>query len=556
MWLNLNVLDQFVCEHFVLQRKKENKDSEDELYITRYRETKESLHEKVAANIALEQIISCVLQARTGEAYQVLSEWESKLLQDTRLTFHLLLMQLADKIEQHDVGAALRFCQEQLAPKALDAYLEAYDDFKRALRFFVLPSSIPVERQHLASKLFATFQSLKSSTDSWFYICLKYLLNIVCSEITSATRIREEAYQAVALLVPGLSQRPLPIEGYREFPESDIQTLKEALVSRISRDDAILALKYADGDLTKALKNELSLIQCDNDLMSSLIDDYIETRCLRREISQVELVNLLDDDTKDLPSWRILIQAIRFAAGQGDVISILRLLRKYRSEVLDKYPKLHFRLLQMQFYYSLVENNLSSALDILRSDMSVATQKYPQLFPWLKESATILFLFHLEGTQINRKKRQWNRYFEEQFSLPLFASSICTVLMESFCVYEPQLVKNLRFYLYVHKEWCAKNHLEDPFLESLGIQALSTKDSLLDQIVDEEDYILNKNESLVSATADSGDSSRCQSTEEQVIFTLMEFLAVSRAEAIALFNQYTGSSKDPAYILNTLLSEL
>ncbi|PYD21192.1 hypothetical protein DND58_30800 [Pseudomonas syringae pv. pisi] len=62
-------------------------------------------------------------------------------------------MQLADKIEQHEEEAALEFCRKELAPKALTAYLEAYDDFKKALNFFIKPESIPYERQMLAGKI-------------------------------------------------------------------------------------------------------------------------------------------------------------------------------------------------------------------------------------------------------------------------------------------------------------------------------------------------------------------------------------------------------------------
>ncbi|EME27456.1 hypothetical protein Gasu_50460 isoform 2 [Galdieria sulphuraria] len=311
--INLTILDQLVCEHYLLERKKDDIETESELYFREFVESIDSLHSKMAARLALEEIIDSVAKATTTKVVQLLREWQPKLLEDTRLHFQFLIMQLADKIEQHEEEAALEFCRKELAPKALNAYLEAYDDFKRALKFFLKPERIPYERQILADKLFATFQALSGTTDSCFYTCLKYLINIVCAEVgTSKTELNEEAYQAMALIIPNLAERPLPIEGYREFPESDIQTLKDALRNRITRDDAVLALKYANGDVKRALKNELSLIHFDDDLVSSLVEDYIELRGLRRNIDGSKFSHLLvEDKIEDSLSWQVVIQMIR-----------------------------------------------------------------------------------------------------------------------------------------------------------------------------------------------------------------------------------------------------
>jgi len=132
-------------------------------------------------------------------------------------------------------------------------------------------------------------------------------------------------------------------------------------------------------------------------------------------------------------------------------------------------------------------------------------------------------------------------------------------LMEANTIYEPQLAKNLRFYLFVHKEWCAKNQLDDPFADALYIRDLTNKDSLLEQTIDENECVFSaatKKDKNAEDFTNRQQQQQQHSIEEQVIWTLMEFLAISRAEAIALFNQYTGPSKDPAYILNTLLSEM
>ncbi|GJQ13334.1 hypothetical protein GpartN1_g5125.t1 [Galdieria partita] len=557
--INLSVLDQLICEHYILEKSKDSIEIESELYFKQFVESKESLCSKIAARRALEEIIDSVTQAATTKVVKLLGEWQPQLLEDTRLHFQFLIMQLADKIEQHEEEAALEFCRKELAPKALNAYLEAYDDFKKALKFFLKPERIPYERQILADKLFATFQALNGTIDSCFYTCLKYLINIVCAEVTSKTELREETYQAMALLIPNLSQRPLPIEGYREFPESDIQTLKDALMNRVTRDDAVLALKYANGDIKKALKNELSLIHFDDDLVSSLVEDYIEMRGLRRSMDGSKLSHLLAEDKMDESlSWQTVIQMIRYCAERGDVFAILKLLRQLYPQMLEKYPKVHFRLLQYYLYDLLEERKWACGLNLLREDMNKVTQRFPQLYPWLKESAFILFLYDLEGYHFLERKRLWKRYFEEHINLPVMASSLCTIVMEANSIYEPQLAKNLRFYLLVHKEWCTKNQLDDPFAESLCIHALTDKDSLLEDMMYERDYIFNRdlNTTMKKNNFVEESASRQQTTEEQVILTLMEFLAISRAEAIALFNQYTGPSKDPAYILNTLLSEM
>lgn len=559
--IDLTVLDQLVCEHYILEKGKNSVEIESELYFKYFVESKESLHRKIAASRFLEEIMDSVSKAATDKAVELLRQWQPQLLEDSRLHFQFLLMQLADKIEQHEEEAALEFCRKELAPKALTAYLEAYDDFKKALNFFIKPESIPYERQMLVDKFFATFQALNGTIDSCFYSCMKYLVNIVCAEVTSKTELREEAYQAMTLMLPNLSQRPLPIEGYREFPESDIQTLKDALMNRITRDDVVLALKYANGDVNKALKNELSLIHFDNDLVSSLVEDYLVLRGLRRNMDEASLNRLLDEDNKGeqvLP-WQTFIQMIRLCAEKKYVSTILKLLQRHYPQLLVKYPKIHFRLLQFYLYQLLEERMWTLALQVLREDMSKIAETFPQLYPWLKESAFILFLYDLEGCHFVEKKRLWKCYFEQHMKLPVIASSLCTILMEANTIYEPQLAKNLRFYLFVHKEWCAKNQLDDPFADALYIRDLTNKDSLLEQTIDENECVFSaatKKDKNAEDFTNRQQQQQQHSIEEQVIWTLMEFLAISRAEAIALFNQYTGPSKDPAYILNTLLSEM
>ncbi|XP_026445879.1 uncharacterized protein LOC113346630 isoform X2 [Papaver somniferum] len=256
------------------------------------------------------------------------------VLDDHRLLFRLQKQKFIELLRRgttKDRDAAIDCIRTVLAPCALDAYPEAYEEFKHVLlalifdkddqtspvaNELVLDSHIRIcvtnldgafysniNRDKYKSKLFSFQWSEKrrfdiagllssvlrvhlQAFDPIFSMTLRYLISIhngfcfrqgIPSPVSDLTE---------RLLIEERDPAPTPQESLLEAPpfdEVDVQALAHAV--DLTRQGAIDSLRSAKGDLFQAFKNELCRMRMD----VSVLDDLVHEYCVYRGIVECGL---------------------------------------------------------------------------------------------------------------------------------------------------------------------------------------------------------------------------------------------------------------------------
>ncbi|XP_073367457.1 uncharacterized protein [Aegilops tauschii subsp. strangulata] len=217
-------------------------------------------------------------------------------LLDHRLLFHLhkqRFVELVRRGTEVDREAALDCLRTALAPCALDAYPEAYEEFKHILLVLIYDQddqSSPVvnewsikRRFELAGLLSSILRAHLQAYDPILSMSLRYLISIhkvfcsrqgVSSPISDLTeRLLFEDRDPPAVTQECSVEAP-------PFDEVDVQALAHAV--ELTRQGAIDSLKFAKGDLYQAFQNELCRMKMDLSLLDKLVHEY----CIYRGIVQ------------------------------------------------------------------------------------------------------------------------------------------------------------------------------------------------------------------------------------------------------------------------------
>ncbi|XP_037462232.1 uncharacterized protein LOC119333445 [Triticum dicoccoides] len=217
-------------------------------------------------------------------------------LLDHRLLFHLhkqRFVELVRRGTEADREAALDCLRTALAPCALDAYPEAYEEFKHILLVLIYDQddqSSPVvnewsikRRFELAGLLSSILRAHLQAYDPILSMSLRYLISIhkvfcsrqgISSPISDLTeRLLFEDRDPPAVTQECSVEAP-------PFDEVDVQALAHAV--ELTRQGAIDSLKFAKGDLYQAFQNELCRMKMDLSLLDKLVHEY----CIYRGIVQ------------------------------------------------------------------------------------------------------------------------------------------------------------------------------------------------------------------------------------------------------------------------------
>ncbi|VFQ69236.1 unnamed protein product [Cuscuta campestris] len=214
------------------------------------------------------------------------------LLDDHRLLFRLKkqkFIELLRKGTEEDSKSAMECLQTSLAPCALDAYPEAYEEFKHVLLVLVYDkndNSSPVahewsekRRFDLAGLLSSLLRAHLHAYDPLFAMTLRHLISIhknVCSRQGVSSPISDLIER---LLFEDRDHPATPTESLYEAPpfdEVDIQALAHAV--EITRQEAVDSLRFARGDVFQAFQNEL----CRMRMNDSVLDDLVHEYCIYR----------------------------------------------------------------------------------------------------------------------------------------------------------------------------------------------------------------------------------------------------------------------------------
>ncbi|KAL6883369.1 hypothetical protein ACP4OV_010783 [Aristida adscensionis] len=227
-------------------------------------------------------------------ALRLLSAHAPAALGDHRLLFHLhkqRFVELVRKGTAADIEAALDCLRTALAPCALDAYPEAYEEFKHILLVLIYDKddlSSPVtnewsikRRAELAGLLSSILRAHLQAYDPILSMSLRYLMSIhkvFCSRQGISSPISDLTER---LLFEDRDPPAVPQESSLEAPpfdEVDVQALAHAV--ELTRQGAVDSLKFAKGDLYQAFQNELCRMKLDLSLLDKLVHEY----CIYRGI--------------------------------------------------------------------------------------------------------------------------------------------------------------------------------------------------------------------------------------------------------------------------------
>lgn len=206
---------------------------------------------------------------------------------------------------------AIECVRGALAPCALDAYPEAYEEFKHvllALIFHENDQTSPVanewsekQRFDLAGLLCSILRAFLRAYDPLFSMTLRYLISIhkvycfrqgVSSPISDLTeRLLFDDRDPPATPQGSLYEAP-------PFDEVDIQALAHAV--ELTRQGAVDSLRFAKGDLFQAFQNELCRRRLDVSMLDNLVHEYCVYRgIVDGSIRPSSAANLANSSSRD-----------------------------------------------------------------------------------------------------------------------------------------------------------------------------------------------------------------------------------------------------------------
>ncbi|XP_042507490.1 uncharacterized protein LOC122083684 [Macadamia integrifolia] len=254
------------------------------------------------------------------------------ILDDHRLLFRLhkqKFIELLRKGTTQDRDSAIECLRTALAPCALDAYPEAYEEFKHVLLALIFDKddqTSPVahewsirRRVDLAGLLSSVLRANLQAYDPIFSMTLRYLISVhkgFCFNQGISSPISDLTERLL------LEERDLPVtsqESLHEAPpfdEVDIQALAHAV--ELTRQGAVDSLRFAKGDLYQAFQNDLCRMKLDAAMLDELVHEY----CLYRGIVDSGLALPSDSDMQTSGKSQKLCQPDPGCDSPQDCVSV------------------------------------------------------------------------------------------------------------------------------------------------------------------------------------------------------------------------------------------
>lgn len=490
-----------------------------------------------------------------------------------------------------------------LAAYALDAFPEAYQRFVDSMMLLIQTDQISSEsyvntrRRALADELVSTVRLTVSARHSTLSFLLRYLIILYLQFHTPVLTAHQPATPLLTILqavldfrldhnVPS-AQMVWRLDGpslsrmgiLNAFDEADVQALRERV--NISRQEAINALNFTNGDLAIALRNELARIMLSEHRVRALVYEY----CLARGLSIVQVEEAALDHTADdtlvmvsQDGLRVLVRPTDFSA---QVTLMWRVMSSVRSALalpnrlaavqgvkvsiaeadlsVSDAAEVHFRLGFRECVVNFEEGCLEKALQIVRNDLTpLVNDRKDGTQSFAKLERLLMFLACARndaGMDENvgcdtcascafdeLVKDLWKE-LHEFCSWDVIVHEIYGALQQKFG--ESDLVMILQGLVDTHGEWACRNMFTDRLASALSVDMISQ--SGFGNASEDAHETADKRGSNDSSGAHSGvdgggDGDQVNGGMEVKIVTLMEFLAVSRAEALAIIRNHPHAS--------------
>ncbi|XP_047263351.1 uncharacterized protein LOC107860313 isoform X2 [Capsicum annuum] len=276
--------------------------------------TSSSSSSSYQSRLLIRQIRRSVECGEIDAAIDLLRVHAPSVLDDHRLLFCLQkqrFIELLRKGTAEDRESAIRCLRESLAPCALDAYPEAYEEFKHILLALVYGEEdknspvasewSPRRRIDIAGLLSSVLRAHLCAYDPLFAMSLS-IHKLFCFRQGVPSPISDLTQR---LLLEDRDPPATPLDSSYEAPpfdEVDIQALAHAV--ELTRQGAIDSLRFAKGDLYQAFQNELCRIRLDDPMFDELVHEY----CVYRGFVNFSMV--------DAPGMQLSINNDQSESGQ------------------------------------------------------------------------------------------------------------------------------------------------------------------------------------------------------------------------------------------------
>ncbi|XP_042473037.1 uncharacterized protein LOC122055597 isoform X2 [Zingiber officinale] len=296
----------------------------------------------------IRQIRRSIEAGKVDAAIDLLRLHVPALLDERRILFWLQKQKFIELLRSGTAGdrdSAIQCLRVDLAPRALDAYPEAYEEFKHLLLVLIFDKddqSSPVayenckievlkkrpshvnqwserRRLDLAGLVTSILRSHLHAYDPIFSLTLRYLISIhrmFCHRQGVSSPILDPMER---LLLEGRDPHATAQDAVYETPpfdEVDVQALAHAV--ELTRQGAIDSLRMAKGDLLHAFQNELCRMKLDLSILDKLLHEYCIYRGIIDGVSHSPLEQE-NNSSRDCSSSNIECTSSKFSDGETSV---------------------------------------------------------------------------------------------------------------------------------------------------------------------------------------------------------------------------------------------
>ncbi|KAL6059284.1 hypothetical protein QOT17_014271 [Balamuthia mandrillaris] len=250
-------------------------------------------------------------------------------------------------------------------------------------------------------------------------------------------------------------------------------------------------------------------------------------------LKRIRLLLTSDDEEETATS------DMEMATTLPNIPEVVRLVVELYPALKEEHVDLYFKLKRCEFMYRVCNHQPEQALIVAQSILAPLTISYPELLPAFKDA--MMMLATLPNDSLSHVKRE-----ATAVAGPLFS-----VLTSSLGLDEPTIVKFLKYLLHIHTLSYNNQYADnDPFDELFPIDVL--KSAEVTKLNKVEADVSPKTGSSDDGTTDDGDGRTIadQQAEEagsssaefsaDKIASIMDILALPRAEAINLLRAYNG----------------
>ncbi|KAM3408576.1 hypothetical protein ACQJBY_001588 [Aegilops geniculata] len=503
-------------------------------------------------------------------------------LLDHRLLFHLhkqRFVELVRRGTEADREAALDCLRTALAPCALDAYPEAYEEFKHILLVLIYdqddqssPVVNEVDVQALAHAVELTRQgaidSLKFAKGD-LYQAFQNELCRMKMDLSLLDKLVHE-YCIYRGIVQGCSHA-LPGTADMQCSQNiDVSLINNQGANNEAHLDCESAGKQDGGCCTSDIthhdswSNRLRRVRSStsgqgrrkrwrgraddlNYAFETPVDANRDTLSPAFDMDEDVVIgehdSVLDtglSDTRNMQDQKYeVILEMRDLTRKGMASKVVDEINSIDPDFFSQNPILLFQLKQVEFLKLVAAGDHVAALKVASAHLGPLAASNQALLKPLKE--TLVTLIQLNEDVLTKA-----------VSLPVLASSLQLAISRRLGIEEPQLMKIVRTTLHTHTEWFKLQMCKDRFDHFLKIDSLKEIDPPVSRTMSKvlTDECGNGSSQITTCSSgkvlDEGSSPQESSEvvcDESAILKVMEFLALPRADAIQLLIQYSGNAE-------------